>query len=92
MDELIPQSIERMNEIAKSGSNLLGSSTGYKDIDTRLQGLQDGDLIIIAARPSMGKTALSMNIAENFLINKDISGGVLIFSSFRKVLLVNRRG
>ena len=80
LDELIPQSIERMNEIAKSGSNLLGSSTGYKDIDTRLQGLQDGDLIIIAARPSMGKTALSMNIAENFLINKDILGGVLIFS------------
>ncbi len=80
LDELIPQSIERMNEIAKSGSSLLGSSTGYKDIDTRLQGLQDGDLIIIAARPSMGKTALSMNIAENFLINKDILGGVLIFS------------
>ena len=80
LDELIPQSIERMHEIAKSGSSLLGSSTGYKDLDTRLQGLQDGDLVIIAARPSMGKTALSMNIAENFLINKDILGGVLIFS------------
>tara|TARA_B100000609_G_scaffold142338_1_gene114342 strand:- start:806 stop:2176 length:1371 start_codon:yes stop_codon:yes gene_type:complete len=80
LDKLIPQSIERMNEIAKSGSSLLGSSTGYKDLDTRLQGLQDGDLIIIAARPSMGKTALSMNIAENFLMNNDISGGVLIFS------------
>ena len=80
LDELIPQSIERMNEIAKSGSSLLGSSTGYKDLDTRLQGLQDGDLIIVAARPSMGKTALSMNIAENFLINKDVLGGVLIFS------------
>tara|TARA_Y100000816_G_scaffold234846_1_gene180474 strand:+ start:37 stop:1407 length:1371 start_codon:yes stop_codon:yes gene_type:complete len=80
LDELIPQSIERMNEIAKSGSSLLGSSTGYKDLDTRLQGLQDGDLIIIAARPSMGKTALSMNIAENFLLNKDVSGSVLIFS------------
>ncbi|MBD63509.1 MAG: replicative DNA helicase [Gammaproteobacteria bacterium] len=80
LDELIPQSIERMHEIAKSGSSLLGSSTGYKDLDTRLQGLQGGDLIIIAARPSMGKTALSMNIAENFLINKDILGAVLIFS------------
>jgi replicative DNA helicase len=80
LDELIPQSIERMHEIAKSGSSLLGCSTGYKDLDTRLQGLQDGDLIVIAARPSMGKTALSMNIAENFLINKDVLGGVLIFS------------
>ena len=80
LDELIPQSIERMNEIAKNGSSLLGASTGYKDLDTKLQGLQDGDLIIVAARPSMGKTALSMNIVENFILNKDIPGGVLVFS------------
>ena len=80
LDELIPQSIERMNEIAKNGSSLLGASTGFKDLDTKLQGLQDGDLIIVAARPSMGKTALSMNIVENFVLNKDIPGGVLVFS------------
>ena len=80
LDELIPQSIERMNEIAKNGSSLLGASTGYKDLDRKLQGLQDGDLIIVAARPSMGKTALSMNIVENFVLNKDIPGGVLMFS------------
>jgi replicative DNA helicase len=80
LDELIPQSIERMNEIAKNGSSLLGASTGYKDLDTKLQGLQDGDLIIVAARPSMGKTALSMNIVENLVLNKDIPGGVLVFS------------
>ncbi len=80
LDELIPQSIERMNEIAKNGSSLLGASTGYKDLDSKLQGLQDGDLIIIAARPSMGKTAISMNIVENLVLNKDIPGGVLVFS------------
>ena len=80
LDELIPQSIERMNEIAKNGSSLLGASTGYKDLDSKLQGLQNGDLIIVAARPSMGKTALSMNIVENFILNKDIAGGVLAFS------------
>jgi len=80
LDELIPQSIERMNEIAKNGSSLLGASTGYKDLDSKLQGLQKGDLIIIAARPSMGKTALSMNIVENFVLNKEIFGGVLVFS------------
>ena len=80
LDELIPQSIERMNEIAKNGSSLLGASTGYKDIDSKLQGLQDGDLIIVAARPSMGKTALSMNIVENLVLNKDVPGGVLVFS------------
>jgi replicative DNA helicase len=80
LDELIPQSIERMNEIAKNGSSLLGASTGYRDLDSKLQGLQDGDLIIVAARPSMGKTALSMNIVENLVLNKDIPGGVLVFS------------
>ena len=80
LDELIPQSIERMNEIAKNGSSLLGASTGYKDLDSKLQGLQNGDLIIVAARPSMGKTALSMNIVENLILNKDIPGGVLAFS------------
>ena len=80
LDELIPQSIERMNEIAKNGSSLLGASTGYKDLDSKLQGLQKGDLIIVAARPSMGKTALSMNIVDNFVLNKEISCGVLVFS------------
>jgi len=80
LDVLIPQSIDKLNQIANSGSSLLGSSTGYKDLDSKLQGLQNGDLIIIAARPSMGKTALSMNIVENFLLNKEIKGGVLAFS------------
>lgn len=80
LDVLIPQSIDRLNQIANSGSSLLGSSTGFKDLDAKLQGLQKGDLIIVAARPSMGKTALSMNIVENFLLNKEVKGGVLAFS------------
>jgi len=80
LDELIPKTIDKLNKIAASGSSLLGASTGYKEIDKKLMGLQDGDLIIIAARPSMGKTALAMNIVENFAINKEIKGGVLVFS------------
>ena len=80
LDVLIPQSIDKLNQIANSGSSLLGSSTGFKDLDAKLQGLQNRDLIIVAARPSMGKTALSMNIVENFLLNKEVEGGVLAFS------------
>ena len=80
LDVLIPQSIDKLNQIANSGSSLLGSATGFKDLDAKLQGLQNGDLIIVAARPSMGKTALSMNIVENFLLNKEVEGGVLAFS------------
>jgi replicative DNA helicase len=80
LDELIPKTIDKLNEIAAAGSSLLGASTGYKDLDKELMGLQDGDLIIIAGRPSMGKTALAMNIVENMATNKDIKGGVLVFS------------
>jgi replicative DNA helicase len=80
LDTLIPNTIDKLNEIAAAGSSLLGTSTGYKDIDKELLGLQDGDLIIVAARPSMGKTALAMNMVENIVTDKDIEGGVLVFS------------
>ena len=60
---------------------MLGSSTGFKGVDNKLQGLQDGDLIVIAGRPSMGKTAFAMNIAENVIKGKDENvGAVLVFS------------
>ena len=80
LDTLIPNTIDKLNEIAAAGSSLLGTSTGYKDIDKKLLGLQNGDLIIIAARPSMGKTALALNMVENIVTNKEIEGGVLVFS------------
>ena len=81
MKELIPKSIDRLHQLAESGSKLLGSSTGFKAIDNKLQGLQNGDLIVVAGRPSMGKTALAMNIAENVLVeNDENTGAVLVFS------------
>ena len=81
MKELIPRSIDRLHQLAESGSQLLGSSTGFKAIDNKLQGLQDGDLIVVAGRPSMGKTAFAMNIAENVLVDNDENtGAVLVFS------------
>ena len=81
MKELIPRSIDRLHQLAESGSKLLGSSTGFKAIDNKLQGLQDGDLIVVAGRPSMGKTAFAMNVAENVLVeNDENTGAVLVFS------------
>ena len=81
MKELIPKSIDTLHQLAESGSKLLGSSTGFRAIDNKLQGLQDGDLIVVAGRPSMGKTAFAMNIAENVLVNNDENtGAVLVFS------------
>ena len=81
MKELIHRSIDRLHQLAESGSKLLGSSTGFKAIDNKLQGLQDGDLIVVAGRPSMGKTAFAMNVAENVLVeNDENTGAVLVFS------------
>ena len=81
MKELIPRSIDRLHQLAESGSKLLGSSTGFKAIDNKLQGLQDGDLIVVAGRPSMGKTAFAMNVAENVLVeNDENTRAVLVFS------------
>ncbi|MFZ7209626.1 DnaB-like helicase C-terminal domain-containing protein, partial [Bordetella avium] len=56
---------------------LSGLSTGYADLDHKTSGLQAGDLIIVAGRPSMGKTTLAVNIAENVAI----AGGVALVVS-----------
>ena len=80
LENLIEKSIDRLNELSQSGSSLIGFSSGFKDLNKQTQGLQRGDLIVVAGRPSMGKTSLAMNIAENFLLNEDVKGGVLVFS------------
>ena len=80
LENLIEKSIDRLNELSQSGSSLIGFSSGFKDLNKQTQGLQRGDLIVVAGRPSMGKTSLAMNIAESFLLNEDVKGGVLVFS------------
>ena len=80
MKELIPSTMDRLHELSNKSGGLIGSSTGFKDLDTKLQGVQNGDLIVVAGRPSMGKTSLAMNIAENVLLDEDSKGAVLIFS------------
>jgi len=80
MKELIPSTMDRLHELSNKKGGLIGSSTGFTDLDKKLQGIQNGDLIIVAGRPSMGKTSFAMNIAENVLTNDDTDGAVLIFS------------
>ena len=78
--ELVESSMEKLYKLSDKDGGLIGSSTGFKDLDKKLQGIQDGDLIVVAGRPSMGKTSFAMNIAENVLLNQDNNGAVLIFS------------
>ena len=64
--ELLESVINRISDLHERGSpDVTGVATGFKDLDRKTAGFQPGDLIIIAARPSMGKTALALNIAEH---------------------------
>ena len=80
MRELIPSTMDRLHELSNKSDGLIGSSTGFKDLDNKLQGLQKGDLVVVAGRPSMGKTSFAMNIAENVMLDDDSNVAVLIFS------------
>ena len=61
---VLADTIEYLQEVNQRGSDVIGISTGFKDLDKMTAGMQAGDLIIIAGRPSMGKTTFAMNIAE----------------------------
>jgi len=63
--DLVKDGFERLEKIFSEGRRITGLSTGYAGIDNETAGLQPSELIILAARPSMGKTALALNIAEN---------------------------
>lgn len=66
--EVLPNTIDRIEKLQASGGEITGISTGYTEFDKMTAGLQPGDLVIVAGRPSMGKTTLAVNIAENAAI------------------------
>jgi len=89
LEDILSDSFERLDELHKDKGTIRGIPTGFKDIDNILAGLQRSDLIILAARPSMGKTALSLNIAHNVATKAKQS--VLLFSlEMSKEQLVDR--
>ena len=70
----VDESFKRIDRLFESGGRLMeGLSTGYKYLDEVLQGLKPGEMIVIAARPSVGKTSLAMNIAESVALGRMIS-------------------
>lgn len=78
VDNLLKKAVEHIDRLYHSGSAVTGISTGYKDLDDMTSGLQPADLIIVAGRPSMGKTILGINIAEYTAIKTQKP--VLVFS------------
>lgn len=89
LEDLMPGALEHIVELKKNKGVLRGLKTGFTDIDKKTAGFQKGDLIIIGARPAMGKTTLAQNLAYNIAsINKK---GVLFFSmEMAKNEIVNR--
>lgn len=73
--DLITLTMEQIE--AREGKTITGIGTGFSDLDRMTGGMQRGEMIILAARPSMGKTAFALNIAENVAVNKN---GVAVFS------------
>ena len=79
IDKLVTALIDRVNELAENGAEeVTGVRTGFYDMDRMTAGLQKGDLIVLAARPSMGKTAFALNIAEHVAVAEGLP--VLVFS------------
>ena len=72
MKDVLGEAMDRLDKIHKEQGILRGVPTGFKDLDTKLSGLQNSDLIILAARPSVGKTSLALDIARNAAIRHNI--------------------
>ena len=72
LKEILPAAVDRIDLLHQSDGDITGISTGYTEFDKLTAGLQPGDLIIIAGRPSMGKTTLAVNIAENAAIGSKV--------------------
>ena len=68
VSHLLTSVVERIDTLYSEGNAITGLATGFNDIDERTSGLHNGDLVVIAGRPSMGKTALAMNIVEQVAI------------------------
>ena len=78
MDSLVVQLLDRVQEMADNPNDITGVPTGFYDLDRLTSGFQAGDMIVLAARPSMGKTALAINIAEHVALNEELP--VAVFS------------
>jgi len=74
--DILPETFERLEALSKHQGNLRGVATGFRDLDNKLSGLQKSDLIILAARPGVGKTALALNIAKNVAIRENKAVGI----------------
>ena len=77
----------RIDKLHKGGGALRGVPTGFKELDNKLSGFQKSDLVVLAARPSLGKTALAMDIARHVALNEKIPVGIFSLEMSREQLV-----
>jgi replicative DNA helicase len=85
--ELVVDAMNYLSDLHDRGGELGGLPTGYRELDRKIDGLHPQDMIVIAARPSMGKTALAMNIAEHLAVDARIPVGVFSLEMSAKQLM-----
>ena len=87
IDNLLTEAFDRIDELHKQGGKLRGLPTGFQDLDNLLAGLQKSDLIILAARPSVGKTSLALDIARLSCIKSKVPVGIFSLEMSKEQLV-----
>ena len=91
LEDLLVDAYDRIEELHRNKGALRGLKTGFRDLDKKTAGFQKGDLIIIGARPAMGKTTFAQNLAYNVATRNGDKKGVLFFSmEMAKAEIVDR--
>ena len=87
LKDILAQSFERLEEFSKNQDGIRGVSTGFKDLDNKLAGLQDSNLLILAARPGIGKTTLAVNIAMHAALKDKMPVGIFSLEMSKEELV-----
>jgi replicative DNA helicase len=85
--EALAQSFDRLDELHKSSEGLRGVPTGFKDLDDTLAGMQESNLLVLAGRPGLGKTAFALNIAQHVAVTAKIPVGFFSLEMSREELV-----
>jgi len=88
LETLLSQAYDRLDHLHQNRGQLMGLRTGFTDIDSKTQGLQASDFIVLAARPSVGKTSLALNIAEYAAVREGKSVGVFSLEMSKEQLVL----
>lgn len=85
--DVLAESFDRLDELQKSSGKLRGVPTGFKELDNKLAGFQDSNLIILAARPGLGKTSMALNMAQHIAVNVGLPVGIFSLEMSKEELV-----